>query len=509
MSIKSVEMESKIKRVALYLRLSRGEGLDDLNTHERRLIRKCDEHNWSYEMYKEIGSGSTIKDRPVMQQLLNDIERELFDAVIVVDLDRLSRGSGADNDRILYALKTSNTLVVVENPYQILDANNESDEDMIVFKGMIARMEFKQIVKRLKVGKRMKKEQGLWVSSATPYGYKVDSKTRKLTPDDEESKVVVLIKDLFLEGYSCADIAWELNKRKAVTRGALEWRSERIATILHNEVYVGTIVYNKTEGSRKKEENKQYSITKPFRNIPKEEWRRLYNAHPPLFTHEEFEEIERRFEQSPKSKRTTEKNTTYALTGLCVTPEGDTMSIRKNKRTGLPGTLYPKTINNRPTKYRGCSYDMVFDVVRQVLIQTKDYLDKVLTEEEKTSQINELKKCITEKENELNLVIQSKNKIIDGFLIGLFDENKSIELNKEKDKEIDRIEKEIQAIRNQIDNFKKVNDSIRKTKIERVLEKIDDTSLDREKNEFLKTIIKEIIVDRTEENEMKVKVNFL
>lgn len=152
---------------------------------------------------------------------------------------------------------------------------------------------------------------------------------------------------------------------------------------------------------------------------------------------------------------------------------------------------------------------MVFDVVRQVLIQAKDYLDKVLTEEEKANQINELKKCITEKENELNLVIQSKNKIIDGFLIGLFDENKSIELNKEKDEEIDRIEKEIQGIRNQIDNFKKVNDSIRKTKIERVLEKIDDTSLDREKNEFLKTIIKEIIVDRTEENEMKVKVNFL
>lgn len=509
MSIKPAEIESKIKRVALYLRLSRGEGLDDLNTHERRLVRKCDEHNWSYEMYKEIGSGSTIKDRPVMQQLLNDIERELFDAVVVVDLDRLSRGSGADNDRILYALKTSNTLVVVENPYQILDANNESDEDMIVFKGMIARMEFKQIVKRLKVGKRMKKEQGLWVSSTTPYGYKVDKETRKLIPDEEESKVVVLIKDLFLEGYSCTDIAWELNKRKAVTRGALEWRTERVAAILHNEVYVGTIVYNKTEGSKKKEENKQYSITKPFRYLPKEEWRRLYNAHPPLFTHEEFEEIERKFAKSPKAKRNSEKSTTYALSGLCITPERDTMSIRKNKRTGLPGTLYPKTINNRPTKYRGCSYDMVFDVVRQVLIQTKDYLDKVLTEEEKTDQINELKKRLITKENELSLVTQSKNKIIDGFLIGLFDENKSIELNKEKDEEIDKLEKELQVIRNQIDNFKKVNDSIRKTKIERVLEKMEDTSLEREKNKFLKTIIKEIIIDRTEENDMKIKVNFL
>ncbi|MGS0644819.1 recombinase family protein [Staphylococcus hominis] len=116
MSIKPVEMESKIKRVVLYLRLSRGEGVDDLSTHERRLTRKCDEHNWSYEMYKEIGSGSTIKDRPVMQQLLNDVERELFDAVVVVDLDRLSRGSGADNDRILYSLKSSNTLGCCRKP---------------------------------------------------------------------------------------------------------------------------------------------------------------------------------------------------------------------------------------------------------------------------------------------------------------------------------------------------------------------------------------------------------
>ncbi|MEJ7240334.1 recombinase family protein, partial [Staphylococcus epidermidis] len=91
--------------------------------------------------YKEIGSGSTIDDRPVMQKLLTDVEKNLYDAVLVVDLDRLSRGNGTDNDRILYSMKVSETLIVVESPYQVLDANNESDEEIILFKGFFARFE--------------------------------------------------------------------------------------------------------------------------------------------------------------------------------------------------------------------------------------------------------------------------------------------------------------------------------------------------------------------------------
>lgn len=50
-------------------------------------------------------------------------------------------------------MKVSETLIVVESPYQVLDANNESDEEIILFKGFFARFEFKQINKRMREGK--------------------------------------------------------------------------------------------------------------------------------------------------------------------------------------------------------------------------------------------------------------------------------------------------------------------------------------------------------------------
>ncbi|TES19231.1 recombinase family protein, partial [Staphylococcus epidermidis] len=56
---------------------------------------------------------------------------------------------------------------------------------------------------------------------------------------------------------------------------------------------------------------------------------------------------------------------------------------------------------------------------------------------------------------------------------------------------------------------KTVNNSIKKTKIERLLSDVQSAESEKEINRFYKTLIKEIIVDRTDENEAKIKVNFL
>ncbi|EJE43819.1 hypothetical protein HMPREF1386_11539, partial [Staphylococcus epidermidis NIH051668] len=104
---------------------------------------------------------------------------------------------------------------------------------------------------------------------------------------------------------------------------------------------------------------------------------------------------------------------------------------------------------------------------------------------------------------------KAKNRIVQGFLIGLYDEQDSIELKVEKEKEIDEKEKEIEAIKMKIDNAKTVNNSIKKTKIERLLSDVQSAESEKEINRFYKTLIKEIIVDRTDENEAKIKVNFL
>ena len=54
-----------------------------------------------------------------------------------------------------------------------------------------------------------------------------------------------------------------------------------------------------------------------------------------------------------------------------------------------------------------------------------------------------------------------------------------------------------------IDNAKTVNNSIKKTKIERLLSDVQSAESEKEINRFYKTLIKEIIVDRTDENEAK------
>ena len=42
-------------------------------------------------IYREVGSGDTIQDRPVMQQLLTEVEKGLWEGVLVMEIERLAR----------------------------------------------------------------------------------------------------------------------------------------------------------------------------------------------------------------------------------------------------------------------------------------------------------------------------------------------------------------------------------------------------------------------------------
>lgn len=87
--------------VALYLRKSREEEQETreetLARHERILNEYCDRNNLNViKRYKEVVSGESIANRPKMQALLNDVSFGLYDGVVVVELERLSRGNQID-----------------------------------------------------------------------------------------------------------------------------------------------------------------------------------------------------------------------------------------------------------------------------------------------------------------------------------------------------------------------------------------------------------------------------
>ncbi|MFI3251800.1 MAG: recombinase family protein, partial [bacterium] len=78
---------------ALYLRYSS----DDKDTNsiinqEINLVKYCNDNNITiFNIYKDIAKTGTNLDRPGFQDMLSDLNKKLFNIVIVKDLSRLSR----------------------------------------------------------------------------------------------------------------------------------------------------------------------------------------------------------------------------------------------------------------------------------------------------------------------------------------------------------------------------------------------------------------------------------
>ena len=103
-----------IKKVALYLRKSREEENETkeetLARHEKMLIDYCKRNNLHIvAVYKEVVSGENIANRPEMQRLLEDVDAGLYDGVVCIEIERLSRGNQIDQVEILEVFKSSRT----------------------------------------------------------------------------------------------------------------------------------------------------------------------------------------------------------------------------------------------------------------------------------------------------------------------------------------------------------------------------------------------------------------
>jgi site-specific DNA recombinase len=90
-----------MERVAVYLRKSRadieeekkGEG-ETLTKHRKALFKFAQQQNLNViEVYSEVKSAEKLIHRPEMQRLMDDVENSKYDAVLVMDIDRLVRGN--------------------------------------------------------------------------------------------------------------------------------------------------------------------------------------------------------------------------------------------------------------------------------------------------------------------------------------------------------------------------------------------------------------------------------
>jgi len=235
---------------------ARGEG-ETLARHEKTLLDLSKNLKLNItHIYREIVSGETISSRPIMQQLLSDVEQGVWDGVLVVETERLCRGDTIDQGIVAQAFKYSNTRIIT--PMKIYDPSNEHDEDYFEFGLFMSRREYKTINRRLQSGRIISVKEGKYLGTKPPYGY-VRKKLEKekgytLEPHPDQADIVRLIFDLYTKGEQNTDgmhnrlgvslIVRKLNDLKIPPMKNGAWVPSSVLDILRNPVYIGKIRWN-------------------------------------------------------------------------------------------------------------------------------------------------------------------------------------------------------------------------------------------------------------------------
>lgn len=243
-------MSKVFKIVAIYLRKSR-EDLESreetLARHERMLTDYCNRNNLIIkEIYREVVSAENLEDRPVATQLLEDVENGLYEGVVVIELERLSRGNPIDQVEVTETFKKSKTLIYTLNKVYDLASEDEFDEDFFEFGLFMSRREYKVIKRRLVRGKKQAQKEGYYIGSSLPYGFgKVrDDRGYVLVPNEETELVQLIFNKFVYEDYSLADLRHFLADKGIKPRKSDVWSSVVLKNILKNKCYIGYINYN-------------------------------------------------------------------------------------------------------------------------------------------------------------------------------------------------------------------------------------------------------------------------
>lgn len=236
-----------------YLRKSRkdmdaeahGQG-ETLARHEKRLKDYADSVGIKIsKFYREIVSGETISARPIMQQLLTDVENGMWTGVLVVEVERLARGNTLDQGIVSNAFQYSNTKIIT--PLKTYDPNNDYDEEYFEFGLFMSRREYKKINQRLHEGILSSVSEGKHVGASAPYGYDKYKLPRQkgysLKINKHEATMIKLIYNLYCSGNGLEFICNEINRLGYKPRRSNEFTKSTISHILTNPVYIGKIRY--------------------------------------------------------------------------------------------------------------------------------------------------------------------------------------------------------------------------------------------------------------------------
>lgn len=241
-----------------YLRKSRSDdpvlSVEEVLEKHERILNDFAERNLGgivpeKNTFREIASSETIDGRPEMLQLLHGIESPKIKAVLVVEVQRLSRGDLEDAGRLIKLLRYTNTKVIT--PQKTYDLNDEYDRD--IFERELKRgNEYLEYFKKIQARGRLASVQdGNFVGSIPPYGYDkvfitVDKKKcPTLVENREQADVVRMIFDMYVnQDMGPTRICNRLEELHIKPPKGKYWSPAALKDMLQNVHYIGKVKWN-------------------------------------------------------------------------------------------------------------------------------------------------------------------------------------------------------------------------------------------------------------------------
>ena len=294
-----------------YVRLSHEDGdKEESNsvTGQKDLIRDyMTRHPELRECGMKVDDGYTGSnfDRPAFQEMMAEVKAGKVNCIVVKDLSRFGRdhlGVGEYIEKIFPFMGVR--FIAINDNYDSLHSNVESDELIIPFKNLINEAYCRDTSIKIRSQLEIKRQRGDFIGSFAVFGYRKDPEDRhRLLVDDYAADVV---RDIFkwkLEGVSTGDIADRLTasgiptpmdyKRSQGMRYSTSfrvkeesvWDAGMVLRILKNPVYTGVLEQGRVT-------TPSYRV-KRLVNKPREEWAVVENCHEAIIDRYDFESVQK------------------------------------------------------------------------------------------------------------------------------------------------------------------------------------------------------------------------
>lgn len=475
-------------KTSIYLRKSRADEelektgeLNTLNRHKDTLLKLANSMNLSIiKIHEEIVSGESLQQRPIMLKLLDEVSNGEYDAVLVMDMDRLGRGNMQEQGLILDTFKQSKTKIIT--PRKIYDLNDEFDEEYSEFEAFMARKELKIITRRMQRGRLKSLEEGNYIGTYAPYGYDIEGygRNRKLVINPSTAPAVKMIFELYALGYGGTKIAEKLNSMGYRASNNNEFYSHAIINIIKNPTYTGKVTWNK-KSSKTGDINKRRTV----KLNPKDQWIIHEGKHEAIISEELFNICAEQLKE--KSHPPCKKGLTNPLAGVVFCGACNSSMHYRPYKKSEPYLNCPKCSVYVSSKFRLVEDDILDaleNIIREYNISPKipedniqERMDEKIIDNIKT----ELKKLEIQKSN-LHDLLEQEIYDIDTFL--------------KRQEIINKKSTELENTLNNISQKKSIPKHERVTQIKTVLEAYRHSKNIEQKNQLLKTIINKVIYVR-------------